>query len=96
MEGLVLVGALAIGIERLQEFLIGKKVTGWKMQLIAWAASVAVCLLLQVGLFHIVGALKTADVVHAYGDYAITGLMVGLGSNFLHDVFPSLSSKSGN
>jgi len=92
MDSLAVIMMLAVGIERLQEFLIGKKVSGWLMQTIAWIIGIGVCLLIQFGMFHELNLVKSADVVRAYGDYVITGLAIGLGSNFVHDIF-SLSTK---
>ena len=94
MDGLALIAILAVGIERLQEFLIGKKITGWPMQATAWVVGIGVCLLLQFGMFRELGMLRSADLVRAYGDYVITGLAIGLGSNFIHDIFSGLSAAN--
>lgn len=93
MEPSAVLVFLTVGIERLQEFLVGKRLTGWLMQVVAWAVGVLICVLIQFGMFHELGLVKSADLVRDYGDYVITGLALGLGSNFIHDIFSGLKAK---
>lgn len=94
MEGLAIFVSLAAGIERLQETTLGKRLSGIWMQIVSWVVGIIVCVLLKVGLFKMLGMIDTADIVRTYGDFVISGFIVGLGSNFLHDVFPGLSSNT--
>lgn len=92
MAGLAIIGALAIGIERFQEFLLGKKLNGWLMQVLSWVLGIGICVLVKVGLFSALGLVDSVDVLRSYGDYAVTGFLIGLGANFIHDLVGGLTA----
>ncbi len=84
MEGIAVVIGLAGLIEGVQEVALGKYLKGIWMQLVSWVLGIALCFLCQVGFFSTLGLVDSVDQIRFTGDLVVTGLIVGLGANFVH------------